>query len=74
MKNDLTARVRYSKKDDAFIIEILQEDGTWRLNSLYKCRKVEGGEDTDHLHFSIVNNILQMIAMGYHVYKSDAED
>lgn len=37
-------------------------------------RFVEVGEDTDHLHFSIVNNILQMLAMGYHVYKSDAED
>lgn len=73
-KQELVARVRYSKKDDAFIIEI-QDGNDWNLCSAYPCRKAEGfSGDTDHVHFSLVNQILEMVQMGYYIYKSDAED
>lgn len=74
-KKDLVARVRYSRNHDSFFIEILDEDDSWNLCASYKCRKAEGGsQEADHVHFSLVNQILQMIEMGYRIYKSDAED
>ena len=74
-KRDLVARVRYSGKHDSFFIEILDEDGSWMLCASHMCRKAEGGsKESDHVHVSIVNQILQMVEMGYHIYKSDSKD
>lgn len=74
-KKDLNARVRYSKTQDAFVIEIMDEDGDWNLSSAYPCKKVEDtAPEAEYLHFSIVNQILQMVELGYHIYKSDIVD
>jgi len=72
-KSKPKARVRYDKPSDSFVIEIKGSGEEWLLNASYPCRKsVGGGDSADFLHYSIVNNILEMIAMGYDVYKSDA--
>lgn len=73
-KTALEARVRYSASQNAFVIEILS-DGEWTLCAAYPCVKAENKPaDALFLHCSIVNQILEMVAMGYHIYKSDAVD
>lgn len=69
-----TARVRYDRNEDAFIVEIQDKDGTWLFCAMYPCveqKNAQGGKN--FVHFGLVNQILQMVATGYYVYKSDAE-
>lgn len=74
-KKDLNARVRYRASQDAYVIEIQDQDSSWTLCSAYPFKKVdETAPQAEYLHCSIVNQILQMIEMGYHIYKSDIID
>lgn len=72
---ELNARVRYSASQDAYVIEIQDQDDDWTLCSAYPCKKVdENAPEAEYLHCSIVNQILQMVDMSYHIYKSDIVD
>lgn len=71
------ARLRYSKKDDKYIIE-LYDSGTnrWEFESSYKCvsdaEHPESG--TDYVSYMALIKIMELIDLGYEVHMTYIEE
>lgn len=66
--NKKKARVGYSDSNDAYVIEIFDEqENEWLMNKMFKCVAVNGQEDTDFVHYTLVTEILDLIDEGYEV-------
>lgn len=66
--NRKKARVGYSASNDAYIIEVFDEqENEWIMDKMVKCVAANGQEDTDFVHYSLVTEILDLIDLGYEV-------
>lgn len=66
--NRKKARVGYSISNDAYIIEIFDEqENEWLMNKMFKCVAANGQEDMDFVHYTLVTEILDLLELGYEV-------
>lgn len=73
--NRKKARVGYSVSNEAYVIEVFDEqEKEWIMNKMFKCVAANGQEDADFVHFTLVTEILDLIDLGYEVKRSMARD
>lgn len=66
-------RIRYhesyligSHEKEGYVVEYkLPEDVEWSLGSFYECRRAEGDEEANYIHFSIINKINELLNLGF---------
>lgn len=67
------ARLRYSKKDDKYIIELYNDDtNTWELESAYRCVKSANWPESgaEFVHYRALLKIMELIDLGYDIHMS----
>lgn len=68
MKNRKKARVGYSASNDAYVVELFDEqEKEWFTSKIFKCVAANGQEDEDFVHYTLVTEILDLIDLGYEV-------
>ena len=67
-KQNKMAKVYYNPYTDSFELWI-NTDGKWGFCCSSKCQALKEGQETTHIHFGFLKEVLKCIKLGYTVFE-----
>lgn len=67
-KQNKMAKIHYNQDTDSFELWI-NTDGEWGFCCSSKCQALEEGQETTHIHFTFLKEVLKCIKLGYTVFE-----